>query len=212
MPTMRSALKPIFVAVLGVSLVGCGVPLQESAEPLPANVVPPAASASPSPSASPVPSPTATETVVITPASPVDLFFVAESGLAAVETLVEPADDPEAVIASLAIGPLDNPELRTVLIDPVTGGSMVVVLSETDPAAVADAAVTVEVSEAFSVLPPTEQVLLIGQVVLSLASAGYFSVEFIDAQGSPVAVPLPDGRLLDRPATAADYTSLITAL
>lgn len=125
---------------------------------------------------------------------------------------MEPADDPEAVIASLAIGALDNPELRTVLIDPVTGGSMVVVLSETDPVAVADAAVTVEVSEAFSVLPPTEQVLLIGQVVLSLASAGYFSVEFIDAQGSPVAVPLPDGRLLDRPATAADYTSLITAL
>jgi hypothetical protein len=209
---MRNALKPTVIGLIGLTLMGCGVPLQETAEPLPANVVPPAASASPAPSESPAPSPTATETVVVTPASPVDLFFVAESGLAAVETLVEPSDDPAAVIASLAISPLDNPELRTVLIDPVTGGSMVVVLAESDPAAIEGAAVTVEVSQAFSVLPPTEQVLLIGQVVLSLASAGYFSVEFVDAQGSPVAVPLPDGRLLDRPATAADYSSLITAL
>lgn len=212
MPTMRSALKPVVIAAMGLALVGCGVPLQDSAEPLPANVVPPAATSSPSPSEPPAPSPTATETVVIAPSTPVDLFFVAENGLAAVETLVEPSNNPEAVIASLAIGPLDNPELRTVLIDPVTGGSMVVVLAEGDPAAVEDAAVTVEVSEAFSVLPPTEQVLLIGQVVLSLASADHFSVEFVDTQGSPVAVPLPDGRLLDRPATAADYSSLITAL
>jgi hypothetical protein len=34
------------------------------------------------------------------------------------------------------------------------------------------------------------------------------AVEFVDSTGSPVAVPLPDGRLLDRPATTADYISL----
>jgi hypothetical protein len=32
---------------------------------------------------------------------------------------------------------------------------------------------------------------------------------FTDEAGSPVAVPLPDGRLLDVPATARDYSSLI---
>jgi len=30
----------------------------------------------------------------------------------------------------------------------------------------------------------------------------------VDEAGSPVAVPLPDGRLLDRPATALDYVTL----
>ena len=68
---------------------------------------------------------------------------------------------------------------------------------------------TVILSSAFSALPPAEQVLLLGQVVLSLAGSGETSVLFTDETGSPVAVPLPDGRLLDLPATARDYSSLI---
>ncbi len=71
------------------------------------------------------------------------------------------------------------------------------------------ASVTVRLNPAFSALPPSEQVLLLGQVVLSLAGAGEESVAFVDDSGSPVAVPLPDGRLLDTPATARDYASLI---
>jgi hypothetical protein len=51
-------------------------------------------------------------------------------------------------------------------------------------------------------------VLLLGQVVLSLSSAGAGTVSIVDEAGSPVAVPLPDGRLLDRPATALDYITL----
>jgi hypothetical protein len=69
--------------------------------------------------------------------------------------------------------------------------------------------VTVRLSSAFTALPPTEQVLLLGQVVLSLTGAGQNSVAFADEAGTPVAVPLPDGRLLDVPATARDYNSLI---
>lgn len=69
--------------------------------------------------------------------------------------------------------------------------------------------VTVRLSSAFTALPPTEQVLLLGQVVLSLTGAGQDSVAFADEAGTPVAVPLPDGRLLDVPATARDYNSLI---
>ena len=64
-------------------------------------------------------------------------------------------------------------------------------------------------SEAFAVLPPAEQVLVLGQVVLTLTDAGAEAVQVTDAAGTPLAVPLPDGRLLDRPATAADYSSLI---
>ncbi len=32
---------------------------------------------------------------------------------------------------------------------------------------------------------------------------------FTDEAGTPLAVPLPDGRLLDTPATARDYNALI---
>ncbi|MEL0282630.1 MAG: hypothetical protein VXA76_08950, partial [Actinomycetota bacterium] len=74
------------------------------------------------------------------------------------------------------------------------------------------ASVTIAVANAFSSLPPTEQVLLLGQVVLSLSSAGFATVSVVDAAGAPLAVPLPDGRLLDRPATALDYASLIRPL
>ena len=69
--------------------------------------------------------------------------------------------------------------------------------------------VTVILNAAFGALPPVEQVLLLGQVVLSLTGSGETSVSFTDESGNPVAVPLPDGRLLDVPATARDYSSLI---
>ncbi|MBT4949394.1 MAG: hypothetical protein HON35_06350 [Actinobacteria bacterium] len=45
--------------------------------------------------------------------------------------------------------------------------------------------------------------------MLSIAGDGLGTVAFVDQTGSPVAVPLPDGRLLDRPATVEDYSSLI---
>ncbi len=54
--------------------------------------------------------------------------------------------------------------------------------------------------------------LLLGQVVLSLTGAGQSSVSFVDESGAPLAVPLPDGRLLDMPATARDYAGLIVRL
>jgi hypothetical protein len=76
-------------------------------------------------------------------------------------------------------------------------------------ATVPPASVTVRLGSAFTALPPTEQVLLLGQVVLSLTGSGQKFVAFADEAGTPVAVPLPDGRLLDVPATARDYNSLI---
>ena len=54
--------------------------------------------------------------------------------------------------------------------------------------------------------------LLLGQLVLSLTGAGYASVTFVDEAGALAAVPLPGGRLLDRPAVARDYAGLIIEL
>jgi hypothetical protein len=72
--------------------------------------------------------------------------------------------------------------------------------------------VTVQLAPAFSALAPADQVLLLGQVVLTLTGAGFGPVAFVDAAGSAAAVPLPDGRLLDVPAVARDYASLIVSL
>ena len=237
----------VAAAVLG-GLTACGVPLQTTAEPLPANVIPAplrvptataTATASPQPSRSPEPSP-----------SRLRLWFVQVDGLAAVESTLPEGSSPDLVVQSLAVGPTSQQSaqgLRTVARDPLTGLALVSVAPPalvasppvpveptnpatspatapatgppTDPAATdqpsadsvptAPASVTVQLAPAFTALPPVEQVLLLGQVVLSLTGAGERSVAFTDETGNPVAVPLPDGRLLDAPATARDYASLI---
>jgi hypothetical protein len=233
-----SLLRRSKAAVVGVVLMGsltaCGVSLQSTAEPLPANAIPaplpvpiPSPPPSPEASASPTPTPAPEPTV-----SRLRLWFVQEDGLAAVESDLPMGSDPALVVQSLAIGPSAEQAaegLRTVARDPLTGLPLVSVASVLPaPAATAlpsptapvtgpplfppplgPGFVTVVLSSAFSALPPSEQVLLLGQVVLSLAGSGETSVLFTDEAGSPVAVPLPDGRLLDLPATARDYSSLI---
>jgi len=120
--------------------------------------------------------------------------------------------DPQTVLDGLAAGPPPETGLRSVVVDPLTGTALVSVFIPQGTVSLPIADSTIAVAEAFSSLPPAEQVLLLGQVVLSLSSAGYLTVSVVDEAGSPLAVPLPDGRLLDRPATALDYASLIRPL
>lgn len=216
--------------VLGAALTGCGVMLQDAAEPLPSNALPaplriptPAAPASPSEVPTNAPSPPAEARLRV--------WFVEDDGLAAVESSLPGGSSADLVLQSLAVGPTPaqaEQGLRTVARDPLTGQALVFVsaampvpsssVMESAGAATGPppslpiqvrGSVTVVLSPAFSALPPSEQVLLLGQVVLSLAGAGASTVAFVDDSGGPVAVPLPDGRLLDLPATARDYAGLI---
>lgn len=226
------------LAVLTVA--GCGVRLEATPQAIPPNVIPapiPVPSPSPEPSASPEPSltqqpspPPAVQTL--------RLWFVREDGLVAVESALPVGTLPADILQALAVGPTAEEAeagLRTVARDPLTGLALVSAapLTFTPPATVPPAtpttpvvptasgsavpiltpepaSVTVQVSPAFSALPPGEQVALLGQVVLSLTGAGERSVAVTDEAGTPLAVPLPDGRLLVGPATARDYASLIT--
>lgn len=236
MAVLRQCRAAMVGVILMCTLTACGVSLQSSAEPLPADVIPaplPVPSQAPTPSSTP--SPSLTPEASASPAPTVSrlrLWFVQEDGLAAVESTLPVGSAPDLVTQSLAIGP--TPEqaaegLRTVARDPLTGLALMSVAASLPtptatapevptPAATeppvfepttAPGSVTVILSSAFSALPPVEQVLLLGQVVLSLTGSGQTSVVFTDEVGSPVAVPLPDGRLLDMPATARDYSSLI---
>ena len=204
------------VALAPVLLVaaGCGVPLEDSAQALPPEVIPPpiivpteTPSASPTPT--PSPSPSSSQTPII---EVVDFFFIREDGLVPLVSDVPAPADPQTVLDGLEAGPPVETGLRSVVVDPLTGTALVSVFAPSGDISLPSADATIAVAAAFSSLPPTEQVLLLGQVVLSLSSDGYGTVSIVDEAGSPLAVPLPDGRLLDRPATALDYASLIRPL
>lgn len=223
MTRQRTALVMLVAALAVSSMTACGVQLQAEAIPVPANVIP-SPLRIPVPDASQRPTATATETTQ----SRLRLWFVQEDGLAAAESPLPAGAVPDLIVQALVSGPTAtqvSDGLRTVAADPLTGLPFISVgLSAAEPTPSASTPessagaiaptpsadwVTVDLSSAFTSLPPGEQVLLLGQVVLSLSGAGVLAVQFTDEAGTALAVPLPDGRLLDGPATARDYASLI---
>jgi hypothetical protein len=203
--SLGAALAALLVAA---GLASCGVPLESQAQPLPSGALPPERStASPTPTGVPAESPSPEPE----PTGPrLRLWFVQDGGLLAAESDLPAGTPAGAVVDALVVGPPpDAPGLRTIAVDPLTGQPLVTIAPDTpgepDPAGT----VTVRLGSAFSSLPSTEQVLLLGQVVLSLTGSGWGAVTFTDEAGTPVAVPLPDGLLLDTPALARDYAVLI---
>jgi hypothetical protein len=171
-----------------VGLAGCGVRLQDAAEPLPAGALPIVG-----PTASQQPRERATR-----------IHFVNGRQL---EGVSEPIVDRSAngVMAALATGPpVDRGELRTLALDPATGVPVYQVLSVS-----AFGEVVVRRSDAFLALPALDQVLLTGQVVLSMDEVGLSRVIVVDADGMPVPVTLPDGRVAEGPLTASDFDELL---
>ncbi len=183
--------------VLAFAITGCGVPLDAAPRPLPPGALP---------TFVPTPPPSPSEGT-LPPLSSARLWFVEQSTVTPVVGAVS-ARDPQSLLTALAIGPpADDPALRTLVVDPFTGQPLVTAVPNDPPRS---GVATVAVAPAFSQLPPAEQVLLLGQVVLTLTGINEVSgVIFVTQEGQPLAVPLPDGRLLDGPATAADYRSLI---
>lgn len=224
-PMMRRLVSGVALSTVAVLVSACGVSLQSSAEPIPPDVLPdpvvvsPTPTPSPSVTASSTPSAEPTPTAADEDVAKLRLWMVQDDGLVAVESSLPVGTNPEYVMQALAVGPTSVQAaqgLRTIASDPLTGQPLAVIAAvspdatpgtEFDPAA--ENAIAVELSPAFSALPPTEQVLLLGQVVLSLTGAGESSVVFVDQSGARLAVPLPDGRLLDTPARASDYGPLI---
>jgi len=184
--------RAVATAVVGLALsglAGCGVSVQEQAQSLPSGALPTVAP-------TPTPSPTAQEATV---------YFVSGPGLKGVR---EPVSDRSAigVMAALGAGPPveRQADLRTLLLDPLTGMSMLTVVSE-GPAG----QVVLEHTDAFTFLPANDQVLLVGQVVASLDDVGFTSVVIVDEAGVAIPLALPDGRVLEGPATAADFEALL---
>lgn len=188
------ALSTVAVAAAVVLSGGCGVDVQRDAESLPSGALPTdALTAAPASSSA---TPSARLTAV---------YFVSGRGLEGVD---EPIQDRSAngVLAALSLGPppTRGAELRTLLDDPLTGEPMLTVVSVSPSGQVVLAS-----SGAYRLLPANDQVLLVGQVVLSLDEVGLSSVLITDPNGTPLSLSLPDGRVQEGPATADDYAALI---
>lgn len=214
MTRRRPVLAGLAAAVAAGLLAGCGVPLESEARALPDGAIPLQGTASASPTASATP--TESQSAVPT-AEAAEVWLASEAGLVPVERELPLDYGPEALLEQLAAEP--TPEeaalgLRTAVTDPVGGGQLVVVAPtqpEPDPSATSGEPppLAIQVEDAFRQLPPNEQVIVLGQVVLTMSASGYPSVVFTDSLGAPLAVPLPDGLLASAPVTAADYSSLI---
>jgi hypothetical protein len=174
---------------VAIGLAGCGVQAQEEAQPLPSGALQ-------TPTQSPSPTPTVRETPV---------FFVSGPLL---EAVPEPVADRSAdgVIAALAAGPPvdQQAELRTLLLDPLTNTPMLSVVAVTP-----SGQVTLQRTDAFLAMPATDQVLLVGQVVHSMAEVGLSQVVITDPTGAPTNLALPDGRSVVGAVSAQDYATLL---
>ena len=179
----------MLVVLMGVS--GCGVPTQDRAQSLPSGALP-GITQTPTPSPSPI-------------SNEVTVYFVSGRGLEGVREAVSERS-VAGVMAALAAGPPADraSDLRTLLVDPLTGAPVLTVVDST-----ASGQVVLSRTEAFTLLPANDQVLLVGQVVSSLAEVGISSVVITNVAGQPIPLVLPDGRVLEGPATPADYAVLV---
>lgn len=176
-------------------LGGCGVPLSDGPEAI-AEAAPPTAAAS-----------SAQRPEALATPSSTTLWFVDGERLVPVSAPVASPVDAAAILAGLQTVPRDP--LRTLMADPL-GGTGLAVVPAPAPSPTADAAdvQTVVISPTFAELTAADQVLLIGQVVLSLTELDRRPLLLVDESGAPVSVPLPDGRLRDGPVTRGDYLPL----
>jgi hypothetical protein len=190
----RAATLPVLLMLLVlVGVAGCGVSTQDQAQSLPSGALP---GITPTPTPTPTPSPISNEATV---------YFVSGRGLEGVREAVNERS-VAGVMAALAAGPpVDRAsDLRTLLVDPLTRAPVLTVVDST-----ASGQVVLSRTEAFTLLPANDQVLLVGQVVSSLAEVGISSVVITDETGQPIPLVLPDGRVLEGPATPADYSVLV---
>lgn len=143
------------------------------------------------------------------------LWFVSDDRLVAVNRTTENAPTDEEKILTLEAGPTASEAadgLRTAL-TPVLPDQPLVASAESQGIEVATQPEqsAVVLNTAFNRLPSQEQLLVLGQVVLTLADNQGSTVVFVDEQGTPVGIPLPSGRLTSEPVTAADFAPLITS-
>ena len=189
----------ILLAVFAVALLGCGIPVESRARQL-----------SEAESIAIATTTTTTVAVAVVPSTLVSgaraalVYFIRGEGLVG-RPLVFPSGFTEL-------------DLLQLLIDETTlagaNGSVRSGLAQrsdlVEDLIVVDDLAQVSLSTLFADLPGSEQVLVLGQLTLTmLANFNISGVEFRQ-NAVAVAVPDADGQPISRPATRADYVKLLT--
>ena len=189
----------LLLAVFAVALVGCGIPVESRARQL-----------SEAESIAIATTTTTTVAVAVVPSTLVSearaalVYFIRGEGLVG-RPLVFPSGFTEL-------------DLLQSLIDETTlagaNGSVRSGLAQrsdlVEGLIVVDDLAQVSLSTLFADLPGSEQVLVLGQLTLTmLANFNISGVEFRQ-NAAAVAVPDADGQPISRPATRADYVKLLT--
>jgi hypothetical protein len=128
----------------------------------------------------------------------VDLFYVSGDELVAVRGSAPAPLTPEAVVAALLLPTSPSSSVRSVL-EPDD------IVSVTPDGS----AVIVDLDQTLLELPTSEQVLAVGQLVLTLTALTEVAVVSFVSGGEPVAVPLPDGTAASDPVGAESFIALL---
>lgn len=72
-----------------------------------------------------------------------------------------------------------------------------------------DGMASIDLTDAFASVGGREELLAVGQLVLTVTSITDVDQLSIELNGRPIAVPLPDGALTDAPVSMPQYTSLL---
>lgn len=191
----RRARVVLGAAAAGALLAGCGIPTDSNPrrlEDVPFGLVAP-------------PTTEPDDTIPDGSVYVAMLYFISGTRLVGVELEVPQAptvdEQGRVVLRALANGPRDNmPQLRTAL--PPDAEMNVTVRGSV---------ATVELDEATLDVVAGEQLMAIGQIVLSLTRLSPIVDVQFTAGGQPVFVPLPDARTADGPVKASDYLPLLTS-
>jgi len=179
------------LGVLCALVTSCGVPSQSSQKPINESDIPAGLR--------PLDPDAETESNQV---QRIDVWFVREGHLASVSHLVISPASPSAVLADLLAGPTDfeqSRSLRSAIPDPDVVNEVVIVRG----------VATVAISAGFTDIPANDQVLAIGQVVLTLTGLpGVGRVRFAIDENI-VAVPLPSGDATNESVSRDDFADLM---
>lgn len=190
---MRRCRRLIGAGVALVILGSCGVPLESSPEAIPAEDLPDGLRA-----------PASTEPAEVVDREPVDVWFVRDAVLRPSRHRVDPPVTPQAALAELLSGPTEaeqNRALRSAIPD----ADAVIAVD------VAGGLAIVELAPTFADIPASDQVLAVGQIVLTLTDQrGVGRVRFV-VEEDTIAVPLPSGDTADDSVSRDDYLALVAS-
>jgi hypothetical protein len=185
-------------AVAITFLGGCGVPAEPRPRPLPSEAMDVIRGTEPSDTAG--------------PGALIELWFVRDNRLVPTDRQSDVNPTSEQALSLLEAGPtLEEKQegLRTAQVSVVPGTRLAVTADEAGLSVpVRDGQVAVVLSDRFSDLPSQEQLLILGQIVLTLAVEPDETVLFVNSTGTPVGVPLPNGRLSSGAVNASNYSAL----